>query len=199
MVEILIWSLMVGSLGLESVIAGKFVNREQLARGQKCDEEEEVLTRYESQEENLAGRDNSSQSNGNLIADGTVLEYKIVRASSDLFRNPAIFQRLCREEEEFGWMMLEKLDDRRVRFKRAIALRDTQRPDLPPFDPYRTHYGPMLNRTNLAGAIVFLSAMLLPAVLGYALVSTTLIRSRSNLPLAPIQSMPSPGGADNTN
>jgi hypothetical protein len=198
MVEILIWSLMVGSLGLESVIAGKFVNREQLARGQKNDEEEEVLTRYESQEEHLAGRD-YSQSNGNPKPDTTVSEYKIVRASSDLFRNPAIFQRLCREEAEFGWMMLEKLDDRRVRFKRAIALRDTQRPDLPPFDPYRTHYGPMLNRINLAGAIVFLSAMLLPAVLGYALVSTTLMRSRSNLPLAPIQSMPSPGSSDNTN
>lgn len=198
MVEILIWSLMVGSLGLESVIAGNFVNREQLARAQKNDEEEEVLTRYESQEENLAGRDNS-QSNGNSIADGMVVEYKIVRASSDLFRNPAIFQRLCREEAEFGWIMLEKLDDRRVRFKRPIALRDTQRSDLPPFDPYRTHYGPMLNGTTLAGAIVFLSAMLLPAVLGYALVSTTLMRSRSNLPLAPIQSMPSPGGADNTN
>ncbi len=189
---------MVGSLGLESVIAGNFVNREQLARAQKNDEEEEVLTRYESQEENLAGRDNS-QSNGNSIADGMVVEYKIVRASSDLFRNPAIFQRLCREEAEFGWIMLEKLDDRRVRFKRPIALRDTQRSDLPPFDPYRTHYGPMLNGTTLAGAIVFLSAMLLPAVLGYALVSTTLMRSRSNLPLAPIQSMPSPGGADNTN
>ncbi|MDQ2098177.1 MAG: hypothetical protein QQW96_11065 [Tychonema bourrellyi B0820] len=198
MVEILIWSLMVGSLGLESVIAGKFVNREQLARRQKSDEEEEVLTRYESQEEHLAGRDHSL-SNGNSIADGTVLEYKIVRASSDLFRNPAIFQRLCREEAEFGWILLEKLDDRRVRFKRAIALRDTQRPDLPPFDPYRTHYGPMLNGTNLAGAIVFLSAMLLPAVLGYTLVSTTLIKSRSNLAPAPIQSMPSPGTPDNTN
>lgn len=198
MVEILIWSLMVGSLGLESVIAGKFVNREQLARGEKSDEEEEVLTRYESQEEHLAGRDHSL-SNGNPRADSTVLEYKIVRASSDLFRNPAIFQKLCREEAEFGWILLEKLDDRRVRFKRAIALLDTQRPDLPPFDPYRTHYGPMLNRINLAGAIVFLSAMLLPAVLGYALVSTTLMRSRSNLAPAPIQSMPSPGSSDNAN
>ncbi|MFM9266184.1 hypothetical protein [Tychonema sp. BBK16] len=198
MVEILIWSLMVGSLGLESVIVGNFVNREQLTRGQKNDDEEEVLTRYDSQEGNLAGRD-SSQSTSNFIADGMIVEYKIVRASSDVFRNPAIFQKLCREEAEFGWIMLEKLDDRRVRFKRPIALRDIQRPDLPPFDPYRTHYGPMLNRINLAGAIVFLSAMLLPAVLGYALVSTTLMRSRSNMPLAPIQSMPSPEAPENTN
>ncbi|WP_341731429.1 hypothetical protein [Microcoleus sp. EPA2] len=198
MLEILIWSLMVGSLGLESALAGVFINRQQFAMGQQCDEEEEVLTRYESQEEHLAGRDNS-QSNGNPRPDTTVVEYKIVRANSDLFRNPAIFQKLCREEAEVGWMLLEKLDDRRVRFKRAIALRDSQRSDLPAFDPYRTHYGPMLNGTTLAGAIVFLSAMVLPAILGYALVSTTLIRSRSNVPLAPIQSMPSPGTPDNTN
>jgi len=198
MLEILIWSLMVGSLGLESALAGVFINRQQFAMGQQCDEEEEVLTRYESQEEHLAGRDNS-QSNGNPRPDTTVVEYKIVRANSDLFRNPAIFQKLCREEAEVGWMLLEKLDDRRVRFKRAIALRDSQRSDLPAFDPYRTHYGPMLNGTTLAGAIVFLSAMVLPAILGYALVSTTLIRSRSNVPLAPIQSMPSPGAPDNTN
>jgi len=189
---------MVGSLGLESALAGVFINRQQFAMGQQCDEEEEVLTRYESQEEHLAGRDNS-QSNGNPRPDTTVVEYKIVRANSDLFRNPAIFQKLCREEAEVGWMLLEKLDDRRVRFKRAIALRDSQRSDLPAFDPYRTHYGPMLNGTTLAGAIVFLSAMVLPAILGYALVSTTLIRSRSNVPLAPIQSMPSPGAPDNTN
>ncbi|MEZ2237331.1 hypothetical protein [Microcoleus sp.] len=198
MLEILIWSLMVGSLGLESALAGVFINRELLAMGQQCDEEEEVLTRYESQEEHLAGRDNSP-SNGNPRPDTTVVEYKIVRANSDLFRNPAIFQKLCREEAEVGWMLLEKLDDRRVRFKRAIALRDSQRSDLPAFDPYRTHYGPMLNGTTLAGAIVFLSAMVLPAILGYALVSTTLIRNRSNVPLAPIQSMPSPGARDNTN
>ncbi|XZN93697.1 MAG: hypothetical protein ACM65M_13105 [Microcoleus sp.] len=198
MLEILIWSLMVGSLGLECTLAGVFINRELLAMGQQCDEEEEVLTRYESQEEHLVGRDNS-QSNGNPRPDTTVVEYKIVRANSDLFRNPAIFQKLCREEAEVGWMLLEKLDDRRVRFKRAIALRDSQRSDLPAFDPYRTHYGPMLNGTTLAGAIVFLSAMVLPAILGYALVSTTLIRNRSNVPLAPIQSMPSPGAPDNTN
>ncbi len=198
MLEILIWSLMVGSLGLESALAGVFINRELLAMGQQCDEEEEVLTRYESQEEHLAGRDNS-QSNGNPRPDTTVVEYKIVRANSDLFRNPAIFQKLCREEAEVGWMLLEKLDDRRVRFKRAIALRDSQRSDLPAFDPYRTHYGPMLNGTTLAGAIVFLSAMVLPAILGYALVSTTIMRSRSHAPLAPIQSMPSQGAPDNTN
>ena len=198
MVEILIWSLMVGSLGLEAALAGVLVSHEQLAAGQKYDEEEEVLTRYESQEDNFNEPENTP-SNGNPKsapnpANLKVWEYKIVRASSDLFRNPAIFHRLCREEEEFGWILLEKLDDRRVRFKRPIALRDAPRPNLPPFDPYRTHYGPLSNAMTWATAMVFLSAIVLPAVLGYALVSTTLTRSRSNWPPTPVQPLPSPRG-----
>lgn len=196
MVEILIWSLMVGSLGLEAALAGVLVSHEQLAAGQKY-EEEEVLTRYESQEDNVNAPENAPNGNPKSPSNPVnlkVWEYKIVRASSDLFRNPAIFHKLCREEEEFGWILLEKLDDRRVRFKRPIALRDAPRPNLPPFDPYRTHYGPLSNAMTAAAAIVFLSAIVLPAVLGYALVSTTLSRSRSNWPPTPVQSLPSPSG-----
>ncbi|MEG4805702.1 hypothetical protein QUB63_34630 [Microcoleus sp. ARI1-B5] len=203
MTEILIWSLMVGSLGLEAAILGVLVSREQLAAGQKCDEEEEVLTRHESQEDNFTAPENAI-ANGHPTSDRnsddlTVWEYKIVRASSDLFRNPAIFHKLCREEAEVGWVLLEKLDDRRVRFKRPIALRDAPRSNLPAFDPYRTHYGPMSNAMTWAAAIVFLSAIVLPAVLGYALVSATLMRNRSNWSPAPIQSLPSPGGSTTNN
>ena len=203
MVEILIWSLMVGSLGLEAALAGVLVSHEQLVVWQKYEEEEEVLTRYESQEDNVNAPENAP-SNANPKSPSNpvnlkVWEYKIVRASSDLFRNPAIFHKLCREEEEFGWILLEKLDDRRVRFKRPIALRDAPRPNLPPFDPYRTHYGPLSNAMTWAVAIVFLSAIVLPAVLGYALVSTTLTRSRSNWPPTPVQSLPSPRGQKSTN
>ncbi|MEG4515812.1 MULTISPECIES: hypothetical protein [unclassified Microcoleus] len=198
MVEILIWSLMIGSLGLEAALVGFLVNHEQLDAGQKCDEEEEVLTRHESQEDNFNAPENA-RSKGNPKsesnpADLTVWEYKIVRASNDLFRNPAIFHKLCQEEAQVGWILLEKLDDRRVRFKRPIALRDAPMPNLPTFDPYRTHYGPISNAMSWAAAIVFLSAIVLPAILGYALVSTTLSRSRSNWPPAPVQSLPSPRG-----
>ncbi len=194
---------MVGSLGLEAAILGVLVSREQSVAGEKCDDEEEVLTRYESQEDNFNAPENAI-ANGNPKSDRnpddlTVWEYKIVRASSDLFRNPAIFHKLCREEAEVGWILLEKLDDRRVRFKRPIALRDTQMSDLPPFDPYRTHYGPMSNAMTWAMAIVLLSAIVLPAILGYALVSATLSKSRSNLPPTPVQSLPSPGGPETNN
>ncbi|MEG3900634.1 hypothetical protein QUB19_00175 [Microcoleus sp. B4-C5] len=203
MVEILIWSLMVGSLGLEAAVVGILVSHEQWDAGQKCDEEEEVLTRYESQDGNFNAPENA-RSKGNPKSDPnsvdlTVWEYKIVRASNDLFRNPAIFHKLCGEEAEVGWILLEKLDDRRVRFKRSIALRDAPMPNLPTFDPYRTHYGPISTAMNWAVAIVFLSAIVLPAVLGYALVSTTLTRSRSNWPPAPVQSLPSPSGQKSTN
>ncbi|MEG4250181.1 hypothetical protein QUB37_13930 [Microcoleus sp. AT3-A2] len=198
MVEILIWSLMIGSLGLETALVGLLVSHEQWDAGQKCDEEEEVLTRYESQEDNFNAPENAPakgnpKSEPNAV-DLTVWEYKIVRASNDLFRNPAIFHKLCREEAEVGWILLEKLDDRRVRFKRPIALRDAPRPNLPTFDPYRTHYGPISNTMSWAVTIVFLSAIVLPAILGYALVSTTLTRSRSNWPPTPVQSLPSPRG-----
>ena len=194
---------MVGSLGLEVALAGVLVSHAQLAAGQKYDEEEEVLTLYESEEENFNAPENA-RSNGNPQSAPNpinlkVWEYKIVRASSDLFRNPAIFHKLCREEEEFGWILLEKLDDRRVRFKRPIALRDAPRPNLPPFDPYRTHYGPLSNAMTAAAAIVFLSAIVLPAFLGYALVSTTLTRSRSNWPPTPVQSLPSRSRQKSTN
>ena len=194
---------MVGSLGLEVALAGVLVSHEQFVVWQKYDEEEEVLTLYESEEDNFNAPENAP-SNGNPQSAPNpvnlkVWEYKIVRASSDLFRNPAIFHKLCREEEEFGWILLEKLDDRRVRFKRPIALRDAPRPNLPPFDPYRTHYGPLSNAMTWAVAIVFLSAIVLPAVLGYALVSTTLSRSRSNWPPTPVQSLPSPRGQKSTN
>ncbi|MEG4033668.1 hypothetical protein QUA03_07570 [Microcoleus sp. S36b_A4] len=198
MVAILIWSLMIGSLGLEAALVGFLVNHEQLDAGQKCDEEEEVLTRYESQEDNFNApenaRSNSNPKSEPNSVDLTVWEYKIVRASNDLFRNPAIFHKLCQEEAEVGWILLEKLDDRRVRFKRPIALRDAPMPNLPMFDPYRTHYGPISNAMTWAATIVFMSAIVLPAILGYALVSTTLSRSRSNWPPAPVQSLPSPSG-----
>ena len=198
MVEILIWSLMIGSLGLEAALVGLLVSHEQWDAGQKCDEEEEVLTRYESQEDNFNAPENAP-SNGTPKSDTnsvdlTVWEYKIVRASNDLFRNPAIFHKLCQEEAEVGWILLEKLDDRRVRFKRPIALRDAPMANLPMFDPYRTHYGPLSNAMTWAATIVFLSAIVLPAILGYALVSTTLTRSRSNWPPRPVQSLPSPSG-----
>lgn len=90
-------------------------------------------------------------------------EFKIVRAGSGAFRNPDIFQALLEEESIAGWELVEKLDDRRVRFKRRRELR--RRDDtLPPgLDPYRTHFGRDTQRLAVAfglGVALFFGAVL---------------------------------------
>lgn len=68
-------------------------------------------------------------------------EFKIVRANTPVFRKPKEMDRLLEEEARAGWIMLEKLDDSRIRFKRPRRAR-AQDAYLPPdVDPYRTHYG----------------------------------------------------------
>lgn len=178
MLEIQLLSLFVGSLGLQVTIASRWLRWQQAAAANGW-EEEETLTPYESSTSMTV----ESQSGFSVQPKASQLvgwEFKIVRANQDLFRDPAVFQRLCEEEAQAGWMLLEKLDDRRVRFKRPAAVRDIIAPESLTHDPYRTHYGPTLNRTIVLGAIVYLTAILLPAYLGYALVSTTLANTRLN-------------------
>lgn len=68
-------------------------------------------------------------------------EFKIVRSESGAFRKPEVLKKLLEEEARAGWVMLEKFDDRRVRFKRPRSAR-TRDVLLPPgVDPYRTRYG----------------------------------------------------------
>jgi hypothetical protein len=68
-------------------------------------------------------------------------EFKIVRSESGAFRKPEVLKQLIEEEARAGWVMLEKFDDRKVRFKRprSARARDTLLP--PDVDPYRTRYG----------------------------------------------------------
>ncbi|AFY67858.1 hypothetical protein [Geitlerinema sp. PCC 7407] len=201
--ETLALSLLVGSLGLQSAIAGGWLYWRQLVTGRQEREEEENLTRYDYGEvpvnedqklENPAEAGvNSAPAKSAPASAGMVngakgqrdprlvgWEFKIVRANRDLFRDSAAFRQLCKEEAEAGWILLEKLDDRRVRFKRPIALRDIIRSDYLSFDPYRSTYGPSGSSWAWLGAIAALTAILLPAYLGYTLVSTTLKR-----PVAP--------------
>jgi hypothetical protein len=74
-------------------------------------------------------------------------EFKIVRSERGAFRKPETFQRLMQEEAAADWEMVEKLDDRRVRFKRR---KESRRRDatLPQgVDPYRTQFDPRASRT----------------------------------------------------
>jgi len=196
------WTLMLGSLGLEALFLSRWIYYEQF-KITKEEEEEEMLTPYESTEENSSVV-NSMATNGTTkvtTKDSNLMgwEFKIVRASSDLFRNPAIFHRLCQEEAESGWILLEKLDDRRVRFKRPIAMGDMLKSETPRIDPYRSQYGPNGNWILWVGGAVFLMAMILPAFLGYALVSSTLKQSNSSPPMLAPYSESNPTSSPGSN
>ncbi len=177
MTEIAVLSLMVSSLGVEAVILGSWLCSVQ-TQLQKETEEEETLTRYDSenQQQNL---DKNLQPNGysnteSYPVQATEWEYKIVRANQDIFRKPDIFQRLCQEELEMGWVFVEKLDDRRVRFKREKSWQNSENTTETRVDPYRTSYGNTVNLTSWLAVFAFILAVILPAYLGFSLVSMSL-------------------------
>jgi hypothetical protein len=68
-------------------------------------------------------------------------EFKIVRANTDVFGNPATFKRLVDDEARAGWQLVEKFDNQRVRFKRPLSARQGDAHLPPGVDPYRVHYG----------------------------------------------------------
>jgi len=182
MSEVIIYSLMVSSLGLEAVLAGSWICATQAEAEREQEEEEDILTRYDSENPQTTTA-RSSQPNGHPPSTPE-WEYKIVRAGRDLFRNPTTFEQLCKEEAIAGWVMVEKLDDRRVRFRRPT---DCQLPSEtpPPIDPYRCYYGSSFDPTAWLAGFAFLVAIVLPAYLGYALVSNTLNRIPQDVPRLP--------------
>lgn len=190
MLEILVWSVFLGTLGIEAVMASALVRWQQVVAKQEYQEEEEMLTSYNSKD-NITDPHQSQRANkGEPPQDPRLSgwEYKIVRASSDLFRDPAVLAKLCEEESLAGWILFEKLDDRRVRFKRPLAMREVITPDALAFDPYRSHYGPSSNWLTWIAGIAAVTAMVLPAYLGFMLVSSTIANSRSpaSTPFAPV-------------
>jgi hypothetical protein len=93
------------------------------ARQRMLAEEEEEMTSYSRDE----------------LADDW--EFKIVRANTNVFRSPATFNRLVEEEARAGWVLLEKFDDSRVRFKRPRSARQRDASLPAGVDPYRVRYG----------------------------------------------------------
>lgn len=85
--------------------------------------EEEVMTTYSSDE---------------LVQNW---EFKIVRANTAVFKNPATFRRLLEEEARAGWTLVEKFDNTRVRFKRPMQARLNDATLPHGVDPYRVQYG----------------------------------------------------------
>jgi hypothetical protein len=192
MVEIKLLSLFIGSLGLQAMFASGWLRWQQVVVERQREAEEETLTPYESRETYSSAE---AQPMGYEMPSKDPRlagwEFKIVRANQDLFRDPRVLKQLCDEESQAGWILLEKLDDRRIRFKRPIALREIIKPEFLPHDPYRTHFGPTSDWTKVLVALSFLVALILPAYLGFALVSVTLSNSRSQS-TTPSGASPSP-------
>jgi len=90
-------------------------------------------------------------------------EFKIVRSDTSVFRKAEVLSKLIEEEAQAGWVMLEKLDDSRVRFKRprSARARDTYLPDG--VDPYRTRYG-VLSAPFAVGVGVAIAGLLVLAL-----------------------------------
>jgi hypothetical protein len=84
------------------------------------EEEEEEMTAYDGQDLNS-------------------WEFKIVRSEFGRFRNYQAVQKICQEEAESGWELVEKFDSSRLRFKRRVERRSNDH--LARLDPYRTSPG----------------------------------------------------------
>jgi len=86
-------------------------------------------------------------------------EFKIVRSAFGRFSNYEAVQRVCREEAETGWELVEKFDSYRLRFKRRVERRSNDH--LARLDPYRTSpgfSGSSLSTVLLTGVILVLVA-----------------------------------------
>ena len=104
-----------------------------------------------AEEEDMAGYTRDDLSNN--------WEFKIVRSDSAAFRKPEVLRKVIEEEARAGWVMLEKFDDSRVRFKRPRSAR-TRDALLPPgTDPYRTQYG--ISSTRIGLSVVALLSLAL--------------------------------------
>jgi hypothetical protein len=100
-------------------------------------------------------------------------EFKIVRSDTAAFRRSEVLNRLLEEEAQAGWVMLEKLDDNRIRFKRPRSARAKDSYLPADVDPYRTHYGalPTRHTTMIALLIVGLMLFLASGILMFVLAS----------------------------
>jgi hypothetical protein len=68
-------------------------------------------------------------------------EFKIIKSPTGKFKKYSVVEQVKAEEAEAGWLMVEKFDNNRIRFKRSRKAMEND-PYLPPhIDPYRTNYG----------------------------------------------------------
>jgi hypothetical protein len=125
------------------------------AAAQQLREEEEEMTRYSDAE----------------LQDGW--EFKIVRSNTAAFKKTDVLRKVRDEEAQAGWVLLEKFDNSRLRFKRPLSARANDS-TLIGYDPYRTHYG----MAPLTFALIIVGGALLgtAAVIGLVALIVTLAK-----------------------
>ena len=170
-VNAIIISTIILDVGIQSVIIDRIFRAKQGNRRRE-EVEEENLTRYES-------NTSSDQPKG--------WEFKILRTSSGGFRGRKVLNKVCAEESQAGWILLEKLDDHRLRFRRPITARD--RDNNCKIDPYRTRYGIAESVETWTTIIVLLAIMSGAAALGF----TTLNRFFGDWQTHSVQNAPRSG------
>lgn len=87
-------------------------------------------------------------------------EFKILRSTTGAFKHPHVLQQAIAEEGRAGWVLVEKFDNQRLRFKRPASARagDATLRDSGDsggggdFDAYRTTFG--ISEGRLAFTIV---------------------------------------------
>jgi hypothetical protein len=88
----------------------------------------------------MLNRNSSSLPTGYTAADlQDGWEFKTLQSSSLAFHKPEVLQQVREEEAQAGWVLLEKIDDGHLRFKRPVSAKSNDH-NLA-FDAYRTHYG----------------------------------------------------------
>ena len=107
-----------------------------------------MARRKREEEESMTG-----YSHADLAGDW---EFKILRSSTGAFRHPERFREAVEQEASAGWVLIEKFDNQRLRFKRPVSARsgDATLADSGGggLDPYRTTYG--MSETRLALTIM---------------------------------------------
>ena len=93
-------------------------------------------------------------------------EFKILRCNTAAFGKPEVFQKVCEEEATAGWVLVEKFDNHRLRFKRPMGAREKDA--MLEFDPYRTQYGitTAAHATLVVGCAILASVLIVVAVIG---------------------------------
>lgn len=176
-VETVFAGLVFLDVGILLVIIDRMFNAKRNNRSKGHLEEEENLTHYE------ALPDNKELQAG--------WEFKILRTNGNAFSNRETLKRVCAEEKRTGWILLEKLDDRRLRFRRPISARAKDR--LAKINPYRSHYGLSPEAATFITIVVSMVVLAVPAYLGFTFANKLLGNfDAKSLQSKPIRELPKP-------